>query len=85
MSSLRDLLNQSQLSIHRTDPVEVIVDLQVSKPGDELINALRQLGLNIEQIIGNKVVGTIKSPQLASLREDPRVREVEVGVNLKPH
>jgi|KBSSwiStaDraftv2_1062776.scaffolds.fasta_scaffold244508_1 hypothetical protein len=85
MSSLRDLLNRSQQSIQRTDPVEVIVDLQVSKPTDELINALRRLGLNVEQIIGNKVVGTIESPQLASLREDPRVRDVEVGVRLKPH
>jgi len=85
MSSLRDLLNRSQQSIQRTDPVEVIVDLQVSKPTDELINALRRLGLNVEQIIGNKVVGTIESPQLPSLREDPRVRDVEVGVRLKPH
>jgi len=85
MSSLRDLLNRSQQSIQRTDPVEVIVDLQVSKPTDELINALRRLGLNVEQIIGNKVVGTIESPQLASLREDPRVRDVEVGVRLKSH
>jgi hypothetical protein len=85
MSSLRDLLNRSQQSIQRTGPVEVIVDLQVSKPGDELINALRRLGLNVEQIIGNKVVGTIEAPQLPSLREDPRVRDVEVGVRLKPH
>ena len=86
MSALKDLLHQSDVSLARREgPVKVVVDLETSQPQEGCIERLGRLGLEVKEIIQNKIVGSIDAQRLTSLRNDADVREVEIGIPLKPH
>ena len=46
---------------------------------------LRAMGLDIEDIIGNKVIGRIERRLIPYLETDPQIVEVERSVMLNPH
>jgi hypothetical protein len=65
--------------------VQVLAALNVPGPDADTRRRLEGLGLHIEQVIGNKLVGTAPAEALDALRKDPAVAEVETSVRLGPH
>lgn len=78
MPRLRDQLK-------RPETLRVIVELQVRSPEEKDIQHLGALGLHVERVVGNKVVGSIPAAKLKSLEEDDSVRVVERSEKLGLH
>ncbi len=78
MSRLRDTLKGRET-------LRVIVELEVRSPKDEDLEHLGDLGLDVERVFGNKVVGSIPSAKLQGLEEDDSVRMVERSEKLGLH
>jgi hypothetical protein len=78
MARLRD-------SLKRPDTLRVIVELEARSPKDEDLEHLGSLGLDVERVIGNKVVGSIPAAKLECLEEDAAVRMVERSEKLGLH
>ncbi len=57
--------------------LRVIVELEVRSPQDKDLERLGDLGLDVERVIGNKVVGSIPAAKLGGLEADDSVRMVE--------
>jgi hypothetical protein len=66
-------------------PQRVLVDLRAREPDEACLRRLRGHGLAVEEVIGNKVIGTIASERLDELRSAPEVAEVETPARLRPH
>lgn len=66
-------------------PVKVMVALGVARAEKPLLDRLKRLGLEIDRVVGNKLIGEISADRLPSLRGDPDVSEVEESVKLRPH
>jgi hypothetical protein len=83
---LRRILNETSPDpSRRRGVVKVLVDLNVFEPDEECISRLQEMGLTINRIIKNKIIGTIHSDRLAALKADFQVNEVELSVPLEPH
>jgi hypothetical protein len=78
MARLRD-------SLKRPETLRVIVELEVRSPKDEDLEHLGTLGLDVERVVGNKVVGCIPAAKLEGLEEDAAVRMVERSETLGLH
>jgi hypothetical protein len=78
MTKLRD-------SLKRPQTLRVIVELEVRSPKEEDLEHLGDLGLSVERVVGNKVVGSIPAAKLESLEEDDSVRMVERSDRLGLH
>jgi hypothetical protein len=78
MARLRD-------SLKRAETLRVIVELEVRAPKNEDLEHLGSLGLDVERVIGNKVVGCIPAAKLECLEEDAAVRMVERSEKLGLH
>lgn len=72
-------------SLKRPETLRVIVELEVRSPKDEDLEHLGDLGLDVERVFGNKVVGCIPSAKLQGLEEDESVRMVERSEKLGLH
>ncbi len=70
MPRLRDQLK-------RPETLRVIVELEVRSPKEKDLDHLGELGLDVEKVVGNKVVGSILAVKLAKLEGDDSVRLVE--------
>src|SRR3972149_10673387 len=70
MHKLRDQLK-------RPETLRVIVELEVRSPQDKDLEHLGDLGLDVERVVGNKVVGSIPAAKLEGLEADDSVRMVE--------
>lgn len=66
-------------------PVQVLVDLATRTVEPGCLGHLEDLGLTVDQVIGNKVLGTIAGENLSALRDDSAVAEVEISAQLQPH
>ena len=66
-------------------PVRVLVDLNLREADEPSLEHLRSCGLNVEEVVGNKVIGTIAGERLEDLRGLTEVAEVEVAAKLRPH
>jgi hypothetical protein len=71
--------------LHPADEIAVLVELSLREPDEECIRQLRDAGLTIDEIIGNKVVGRIAREYEKSLELLSGVTTVERSVKLKPH
>lgn len=78
MARLRDSLKRPEL-------LRVIVELEVRSPGQKDIQHLGALGLHVERVVGNKVVGSIPAAKLEGLEADGSVRMVERSEKLGLH
>lgn len=78
--SLRDFWRR-----RRRGPMAVMVALSRPKPEEACLERLRGLGLRVEGVIGNKLVGEIAEEALPGLEGDPDVLEVEVTRRLRKH
>ena len=78
MARLRD-------SLKRPETLRVIVELEVRSPKDEDLEHLGNLGLDVERVVGNKVVGCIPAAKLEGLEGDAAVRMVERSETLGLH
>jgi hypothetical protein len=68
--------------------VRVIVELRrpSSQPaGEEALAPLRDLGLTVERVVGNKIIGSVAAKNLGALANDPSVRVVEPSRKLSLH
>ena len=70
MPKLRNALKQPET-------LRVIVELEVRSPQDKDLEHLGDLGLEVERVIGNQVVGSIPAAKLGGLEADDSVRMVE--------
>jgi hypothetical protein len=68
-----------------TRKIRVLVELATRTPTDADLFHLRELGLEVEETLGNKIVGAIVESELAKLRDDELVRAVEPSTQLKLH
>ena len=78
MHKLRDQLK-------RPETLRVIVELEMRSPQDQDLAHLGDLGLDVEQVVGNKVVGSIPAAKLEGLEADDSVRMVERSEKLGLH
>lgn len=85
---LAALLRSSPLNLdesERSGPLQVIVDLHTREAGDGCLQQLESLGLRVNSVAGNKVIGSVDAAELPALRAHAEVREVEVSTRLHPH
>ncbi len=78
MHKLRDALK-------RLETLRVIVELEVRCPQEKDLEHLGDLGLDVERVVGNKVVGSIPAGKLQGLESDESVRMVERSEKLGLH
>lgn len=71
--------------LSKQGPLRVLVDLRVGEPDVDCLERLREHGLTVEKVVGNKVIGTVEGERLEELRTVPEVAEVEVPSKLRPH
>lgn len=82
--SLKDSLKRQSADA----PVRVIVELNTGKSRKATeadLSPLRAAGLDVERVIGNKVVGSLRADQLPALQALPSVRAVERSEKLSLH
>jgi hypothetical protein len=72
-------------ALKRPQTLRVIVELEVRAPEEKDLAHLGELGLDVERVIGNKVVGSILAAKLAGLEKDDSVRMVERSEKLGLH
>jgi hypothetical protein len=65
--------------------VRVIVELQRRSADEEALDHLRGLGLVVQRVVGNKVIGAIPESRLRGLEKDESVRAVERSEKLRIH
>jgi hypothetical protein len=68
-----------------SDRTAVLVALRAGGVDQDAREHLESLGLVIERIVQNKVIGSIPTARLAELRRDPLVGQVDVSTRLRPH
>jgi hypothetical protein len=71
--------------VRRRGPLRVLVDLRAAEADEACLEGLRNHGLAVEEVVGNKVIGTVAGERLEELRGAPGVAEVEVPARLRPH
>jgi hypothetical protein len=72
-------------TLKRPETLRVIVELEVRSPKEEDLEHLGELGLDVERVVGNKVVGSISRAKLEGLENDDSVRVVEKTQRLGLH
>ncbi len=72
-------------SLRRPETLRVIVELEVRSPEKKDLEHLGELGLDVERVVGNKVVGSIPAAKLEGLESDAAVRMVERSERLSLH
>jgi hypothetical protein len=72
-------------TVKRPEILRVIVELEARSPKDEDLAHLTELGLDVERVFGNKVVGSISRAKLEGLENDDSVRMVERSRKLGLH
>ena len=84
--NLKDILRKSNQGLtEKSGYVKVLVALKSSKPDQASLDRLRALGLSIDRVVRNKVIGSIAADRLNALKKDPQVAEAELSVRLGPH
>lgn len=78
-------MSRLRQALKRAETLRVIVELEVRSPNDEDLAHLGELGLDVERVIGNKVVGSIPAGKLEGLEADESVRVVERSAKLGLH
>ena len=79
MTELEELLQR----FHNTRrKVKIFAVTRTAEPD---VSHLRDLGMDVERVIGNKVIGVIDSDLIADLENDDQIVEVERSVMLSPH
>jgi hypothetical protein len=69
----------------RNGTLRVIVELEAREAREKDLEHLGELGLDVERVIGNKVVGSIPAAKLDGLEKDDAVRMVERSERLGLH
>lgn len=83
---LRSLMAKSGLDpMAGEQRMSVLVSLNTREPESPDLAHLTASGLTIDRVIGSTVLGTILPSQVAALRSDKMVREVEPSVQLRSH
>ena len=67
------------------DRVRVLVALSMRDPSADDLKHVQELGLEIEQVIKNKLIGSIDNKRIKVLRDCSRVESVEVSGKLRLH
>lgn len=80
-----DLKRIARRTASSTDPVSVLVSLKSSTVDEACLERLRAVGLAVSRVVKSTVLGTIAANQLAGLRAQGDVREVEVSAQLRVH
>lgn len=79
MTELEELLQRLHSPRHK---VKIFAVTRTAQPD---VSHLRELGMDVERVIGNKVIGVIDSDLIAGLESDDQIAEVERSVMLSPH
>jgi len=83
--NLKGILESAGEGLEPRGPIHVLVDLNTPDADPACLVRLEAHGLAVDQVIGNKVLGTIEGDSLETLRRDPDVAEVEISARLRPH
>ena len=65
--------------------LKVFVEIDAAEPDEACLERLRGLGLEVEQLIANKILGSLEASCLEGVKGDPDVRAVEVSRRLERH
>lgn len=86
MPDLKHILRESKQDLLvKRGRVKVFVELQEGAPDAQCLDHLHELGLTVDRVIKNKIVGSIEARFLAALEADPAVKATEVSAQLAPH
>ena len=84
--TLSEFLRKSDIgTLTPSGAAKVIVGLSQADPDEACLNKLRSIGLRIDQVIKNKIIGSIAQEHLDLLKANSFVAEVELSTNLKLH
>ena len=78
MTEFEELLQRLRSPRHK---VKIFAVTRTAQPD---VSHLRDLGMDVERVIGNKVIGIIDSDLIADLERDDQIAEVERSVMLTP-
>ncbi len=81
--SSRKLFLTNKLHPEESDSIKVLVSLK-APPDDLCLTGLKEIGLKVTSVKGNKLTGEIASKFLTNLEQHESVTEVERSVMLKP-
>ncbi|MFI5457206.1 MAG: hypothetical protein ACHRXM_17310 [Isosphaerales bacterium] len=82
---LKSILRGSGLdTVASCDSVRVLVELKSDQPGGDCLERLAKLGLDVHQVVGKTILGSIERGRIPTLKDDPAVGAVELSVPLKP-
>ncbi len=81
--SLRNLFHAKKMRREESEIIRVLVSLSVS-PDGSCLASLKDTGLTVTSVVGDKLIGKIASKQLPTLERHPDVVHVECSVILKP-
>ena len=84
-SNLHAVLSSNQLDPGSNRPINVLVELSEKELSDSVSSELEAAGLQIRQVIGSTVVGSIANNRLGGLEDHHSVRGVERSQHLKMH
>ena len=85
MEFLKNKLKEIGASRHVDGEVAVLVELALRAPDKASLRRLEDIGLRVDEVLGNKVVGRIDSGLEPDLKALSFVAIVERSVDLKPH
>ena len=80
MKSLRERVRKL-----RGERKKILVDVDAPEADEEILSGLRDAGMTVERVLGNKVLGEIDTRLIPTLRSVGHVRAVEESAQLKPH
>jgi len=64
--------------------IKLILQISSSEP-ESVLSELRTRGLQVDRVIGNKVIGSVDQAKLEALRNTAGVAEIEPSQRLNPH
>lgn len=85
MEFLKDKLKQIGASRHVDGEIAVLVELASQAADKASLRRLKDVGLTVDEVLGNKIVGRIDSELEPDLESLSIVAVVERSVKLKPH
>ena len=65
-----------------SDRMKVALALRTAAPDESCLKRLSALGVSVDRVVGNKVLGSVKRADIPRVAADPEVIEVEEGRKL---
>lgn len=84
MTSMRDKLRQIRRNRAAHGLTSVLIELYDAVPGADGLQKLEDVGLRIDAVVGNKIIGRAAPEDVAAIKAQDAVCEVEIASRTFP-